>query len=64
MSEASTPVAGSGWQRLPTWLLAWYILWPLPLAVVTRDRRLLVATLCVQALFVIHQTSPLLAPVQ
>jgi alpha-1,6-mannosyltransferase len=62
-------VAASGWALLAisvtsTWLLAWYILWPLPLAVVTRDRRLLVATLCVQALFVIHQISPLLAPVQ
>jgi hypothetical protein len=62
-------VAASGWALLAiavtsTWLLAWYILWPLPLAVVTRDRRLLVATLFVQALFVIHQTSPLLAPVQ
>jgi hypothetical protein len=62
-------VAASGWALLAiavtsTWLLAWYILWPLPLAVVTRDRRLLIATLFVQALFVIHQTSPLLAPVQ
>jgi Glycosyltransferase family 87 len=62
-------VAASGWALLAisvtsTWLLAWYILWPLPLAVVTRDRRLLVATLVVQALFVVHQISPLLAPVQ
>jgi hypothetical protein len=62
-------VAASGWALLAisvtsTWLLAWYILWPLPLAVVTRDRRLLAATLAIQALFVIHQTSPLLAPVQ
>jgi hypothetical protein len=62
-------VAASGWALLAisvtsTWLLAWYILWPLPLAVVSRDRRLLVATLVVQALFVIHQISPLLAPVQ
>jgi Glycosyltransferase family 87 len=62
-------VAASGWALLAisvtsTWLLAWYILWPLPLAVVTRDRRLLVATLCVQGLFVIHQTAPLWAPVQ
>jgi hypothetical protein len=61
-------VAASGWALLAisltsTWLLAWYILWPLPLAVVTRDRRLLAATLFVQALFVIHQTSPLWAPV-
>lgn len=61
-------VAASGWALLAisvtsTWLLAWYILWPLPLAVVTRDRRLLTATLFVQALFIAHQTSPLLAPV-
>jgi alpha-1,6-mannosyltransferase len=62
-------VAASGWTLLAisvtsTWLLAWYILWPLPLAVVTRDRRLLLATLAVQALFLAHQTSPLFAPVQ
>lgn len=61
-------VAASGWALLAisvtsTWLLAWYILWPLPLAVVTRDRRLLVGTLFVQALFIAHQTSPLFAPV-
>ena len=62
-------VAASGWALLAisvtsTWLLAWYILWPLPLAVVTRDRRLLGATLGVQALFIIHQLAPLIAPVQ
>jgi alpha-1,6-mannosyltransferase len=62
-------VAASGWALLAiavtsTWLLAWYILWPLPLAVVTRDRRLLIATLFVQGLFVIHQTAPLWVPVQ
>ena len=62
-------VAASGWALLAisvtsTWLLAWYILWPLPLAVVTRDRRLLAATLFVQGLFIVHQTAPLLAPVQ
>ncbi len=62
-------VAASGWTLLAisvtsTWLLAWYILWPLPLAVVSRDRRLLVATLALQLLFILHQTSPLLAPVQ
>jgi hypothetical protein len=61
-------VAASGWALLAiavtsTWLLAWYTLWPLPLAVITRDRRLLAATLFVQALFVFHQTSPLFAPV-
>jgi hypothetical protein len=61
-------VAASGWALLAisvtsTWLLAWYILWPLPLAVITRDRRLLVATLAIQALFIAHQCAPLLAPV-
>ena len=61
-------VAAAGWTLLAiavtsTWLLAWYVLWPLPLAVVSKDRRLLWATLTVQALFVIHQTAPLLAPV-
>jgi alpha-1,6-mannosyltransferase len=61
-------VAASGWALLAiavtsTWLLAWYTLWSLPLAVVTRDRRLLVATLAIQALFIVHQTSPLFVQV-
>jgi hypothetical protein len=61
-------VAASGWALLAiavtsTWLLAWYTLWSLPLAVVTRDRRLLIATLAVQALFIAHQTAPLFSPV-
>jgi hypothetical protein len=61
-------VAASGWTLLAisvtsTWLLAWYTLWSLPLAVVSRDRRLLVATFVVQALFILHQTAPLLVPV-
>jgi alpha-1,6-mannosyltransferase len=61
-------VAASGWALLAisvtsTWLLAWYIIWPLPLAVISRDRRLLVATLAVQALFIVHQLTPLFAPV-
>jgi hypothetical protein len=61
-------VAASGWTLLAiavtsTWLLAWYTLWSLPLAVVTRDRRLLIATLGVQALFIAHQTAPLFSPV-
>jgi hypothetical protein len=62
-------VAASGWTLLAisvtsTWLLAWYILWPLPLAVICRDRRLLAATLFVQGLFVVHQISPLISAVQ
>ena len=61
-------VGASGWTLLAiavtsTWLLAWYTLWSLPLAAVSRDRRLLVATLAVQILFVVHQIAPLLAPV-
>jgi alpha-1,6-mannosyltransferase len=61
-------VAASGWALIAlaitsTWLLAWYTLWPLPLAAVCRDRRLLAGVLSVQALFVIHQISPLLSPV-
>jgi alpha-1,6-mannosyltransferase len=62
-------IAASGWTLLAisvtsTWLLAWYILWPLPLAVISRDRRLLVATLAIQGLFIAHQMTPLLAPVK
>jgi hypothetical protein len=61
-------VAASGWTLLAisvtsTWLLAWYIVWPLPLAVISRDRRLLAATLAVESLFVIHQMAPLISPV-
>jgi alpha-1,6-mannosyltransferase len=61
-------VAASGWALLAisvtsTWLLGWYIVWSLPLAVVVRDRRLLVATLFFQALFIVHQLTPLLVPV-
>jgi alpha-1,6-mannosyltransferase len=62
-------VAASGWTLLAisvtsTWLLPWYVVWPLPLAAVTRDRRLLLATLGVQVLFVVHQMSSLFVPVQ
>jgi hypothetical protein len=61
-------IAAAGWTLLAisvtsTWLLAWYILWPLPLAAIARDRRLLVATLAVQAMFIVHQLAPLIAPV-
>jgi alpha-1,6-mannosyltransferase len=61
-------VAASGWTLLAiavtsTWLLAWYTLWSLPLAAVSRDRRLLIATLAVQGLFIAHQTAPLFSPV-
>ncbi len=61
-------VAASGWALLAivvasTWLLAWYTLWALPLAAISRDRRLLYATFAVQGLFIVHQLAPLVAPV-
>jgi hypothetical protein len=63
-------VAASGWTLLAicvtnAWLLAWYTLWCLPFAVVSRnaDRRLLYAVLAVQGLYVLHQISPIVAPV-
>ncbi len=61
-------VAASAWTLLAiavtsTWLLAWYTLWSLPLAAVSRDRRVLIATFAVQGLFIAHQTAPLWAPV-
>ncbi len=60
-------VAASGWALLAitvttTWLLAWYLIWPLPIAASSRDRRLLWAVLAIQGLFVIHQISPLFTP--
>jgi alpha-1,6-mannosyltransferase len=61
-------VTASGWGLLAvavssTWLMPWYTIWPLPLAVISRDRRLLYATLAIQAMWVVHQTSPLWGPV-
>lgn len=52
-------VAGAGWALLALvvtspWLLAWYTAWPLPFAALTRDRRLVAATLFAQALFLAH----------
>lgn len=60
-------IAAGAWTMLAivvttTWLLAWYTMWALPLAVVGRDRRALWATLAVQAMFIVHQTSPLWSP--
>ncbi len=60
-------VSASGWTLLAitvtsTWLLAWYTLWALPLAMVARDRRLLIAIFAVQGLFIAHQTAPLFSP--
>ena len=62
-------ISASAWTLLilavsATWLLAWYLLWALPLAVISKDRRVLWATLAIMAMFVIHQTAPLFSPVQ
>jgi len=61
-------VTASGWGLVAiavstTWLMPWYTIWPLPLAVISRDRRLLLATLAIQAIWIVHQTSPLYGPV-
>jgi hypothetical protein len=59
-------VAASGWAMLAvsvttTWLLAWYTLWALPFAAISRQWRLLAATLVLQALFLAHGITPLIA---
>jgi alpha-1,6-mannosyltransferase len=50
-------VAACGWAMVAvvataTWFLAWYSVWPLAFAAVSRDRRLLLATIGLQAFFV------------
>jgi alpha-1,6-mannosyltransferase len=57
-------VAGAGWAFIltaltTTWLLGWYLVWPLPLAVIARDRRLLVATLAMQGIYLLPRMAAL-----
>jgi hypothetical protein len=52
-------VTGCGWALVTlvvttSWQLAWYTVWPLAFAAVSRDRRLLVATLGLQAFWVLN----------
>jgi alpha-1,6-mannosyltransferase len=52
-------VAACGWAMVAlvvttTWFLAWYAVWALPFAAASRDRRLLAATLGLQAFFVVN----------
>jgi hypothetical protein len=52
-------VAACGWALVAfmvttTWFLAWYAVWPLAFAAVARDRRLLVATLGLQAFWIVN----------
>ncbi|HEV3230584.1 MAG TPA: glycosyltransferase 87 family protein [Solirubrobacteraceae bacterium] len=61
-------ISGATWALLAvavstTWLLAWYVMWSLPLAVIARDRRALYGALAVTGLFFVHQMSPLFTPV-
>jgi hypothetical protein len=57
-------VVAAGWGLLATavattWMLSWYTLWALPFAALTRDRRLLVAVLAIQVLYIAHRLGPL-----
>lgn len=57
-------IVGAGWGLLATavattWMLSWYTLWALPFATLTRDRRLLVAVLLIQGLYIAHRLGPL-----
>jgi hypothetical protein len=50
-------IAASGWALLATvvassWLLGWYVLWPLPFAAIANDRRLRIASLALVFYFV------------
>jgi hypothetical protein len=52
-------ITPTGWAFLAlvatsTWLLGWYTIWSLPFAALSRDRRLLVATIAVQAYFLVN----------
>jgi alpha-1,6-mannosyltransferase len=58
-------IAATGWMLLAiavatSFLLPWYTVWALPLAAISADRRLLAATLFIEALFFVHQLGPLL----
>jgi alpha-1,6-mannosyltransferase len=51
-------ITASGWLMFAlvffsTWLLGWYVLWPLPFAALSRDRRLRFAVLALGAYFVV-----------
>jgi hypothetical protein len=51
-------IAASGWSLVvfvvtSSWLLGWYVLWPLPFAAISKDRRLQAVTLALMAYFVV-----------
>jgi hypothetical protein len=50
-------IAATGWALIAlvvgsSWLLGWYMLWPLPFAAIANDRRLRAASLFLVAYFV------------
>jgi hypothetical protein len=50
-------IAASGWALIASvvassWMLGWYVLWPLPFAAIANDRRLKVASVALVAYFV------------
>jgi hypothetical protein len=50
-------IAASGWALIAfvvssSWLLGWYVLWPLPFAAISNDRRLRIASMALAAYFV------------
>ncbi|MEA2420997.1 MAG: alpha,6-mannosyltransferase [Thermoleophilaceae bacterium] len=52
-------VSACGWalvavEAASPWFLAWYTVWPLPFAAVSRDRRLLAATIGLQLYFMVN----------
>lgn len=51
-------ITATGWSMIvfvvtSSWLLGWYVLWPLPFAAISKDRRLQAATLALMAYFVV-----------
>jgi alpha-1,6-mannosyltransferase len=53
-------IAATGWALVAavvgsSWLLGWYVLWPLPFAAIANDRRLRVASLALVAYFVANR---------
>jgi alpha-1,6-mannosyltransferase len=53
-------IGALGWTLLAfvassTWILPWYTIWPLVLAAVVRDRRLLAATLLLQTFLIVNE---------
>jgi hypothetical protein len=54
-------IAASGWATLAmlatsAWIMPWYVLWVLPLAALSRDRRLVAWALALCAFLVVMRT--------